>query len=182
MILRVRVPYPPVGLLVRDPVHQLVQRPLGFGTVHHLGRVKFARLPLHGSDPGHGQRERNPLAYRLVTLSQVDQILLQNLELLVAGHVQGDRHRPRPVVGRLDDRVQLLDGALRGQAHAVSTRQFNETRPDEDMVEGAEQPTGVPSAEIYVQFQLGRVNWQRLVILRDAVRLLLLLLLLRLFD
>lgn len=153
VVLRIDVPYPPIGLLAGYAARELVESGFRFGTIDKVRQLEDAWLPLGRTHLRHGHRKDHSLPDGLVASSQVHQVTLHNLELLVAGGVERHGHRSGPVQRNLHQRVQLLHGALRGQAHPVRLRQLCEPAADQDRVEGTVYPSGIPSAELNVQLE-----------------------------
>jgi len=153
VILRIHVAYPPAGLLARYASGEFVESGFRFRAVNRVRQLEDTRLLPRWLRPRHGQREGHPLAHRLVAPPQVHQVTLQHFELVVAGSVQRHGHGTGPVQGDLHQRVQLLHGALGGQANPMGLRQIGEVVADQDRVEGAIYPARVPPAEPDVQPQ-----------------------------
>lgn len=183
VILRIDVPSPPAGLLVRNAAGKFVEGRFRFGAVEAVREFEDPGLLLRRPVPRHRQREADALTNGRVASPKVDDVALKSLELLVASGVEGDRDGAGPVMCDLDDRVELLQGGLRGEADLARSRDVRVVRADEDRVEAPEEPPRVPTAELDVEPHdvviLARlVVLGRALLLRLVLTLLLLLLVL----
>lgn len=97
VVLRIDVPYPPIGLLAGYATRELVQGGFRFGTIDNVRKLEDARLLLRWTHLRHGHRKDHPLPDGLVASPQVHQVTLHYLELLIAGGIERYGHWSGPV-------------------------------------------------------------------------------------
>jgi len=97
MVLRIDIPYPPIGLLARYAARELIQGGFRFGTIDNVWQLEDARLLLGRTHLRHGHRKDHSLPDGLVASSQVHQITLHNLELLIASGIECHGHWSGPM-------------------------------------------------------------------------------------